>query len=70
MKCAYKVSQKNGEDACPFNYLYWNFLIQNKGKLRGNHRLGLIYKSLERMDKNKLSLIKTDSDRFFASLDK
>jgi deoxyribodipyrimidine photolyase-related protein len=68
-KCSYNVSQKNGEDACPFNYLYWNFLIQNIEKLRGNQRLSLIYKSLERMDKNKVSLIKADSDRFFASLD-
>ena len=23
--CTYKVTQKNGEQACPFNYLYWNF---------------------------------------------
>ena len=68
-KCSYKVSHKNGEDACPFNYLYWNFLIQNIEKLRGNPRLGLIYKSLERMDENKVRLIKADSDRFFASLD-
>jgi len=69
-KCSYKVSQKNGEDACPFNYLYWNFLLQNIEKLRGNHRLSLIYKSLERMDKNKVSLIRADSDKFFASLNK
>ena len=67
--CDYKVSKKNGEDACPFNYLYWNFLINNKDKLKKNHRLSLIYKSLERMDDAKINSIQSDSIKFFKSLD-
>ncbi len=67
--CRYKVSKKNGPDACPFNYLYWDFLIRNHDKLRTNHRLGMIYKSLERMDEDKVSAIKEDSRRFFKALD-
>ena len=66
--CDYKVTKKNGEDACPFNYLYWNFLISNKNKLKNNHRLSLIYKSLERMDDAKLNSIQSDSIKFFKSL--
>ena len=31
--CRYDVSKKTGEDACPFNYLYWNFMIENSEKL-------------------------------------
>ena len=34
--CRYKVAKKNGEQACPFNYLYWDFLIRNRDKLGGN----------------------------------
>ena len=67
--CTYKVREKNGENACPFNYLYWDFLIRNKDKLQNNHRLSLIYKSLERMDDNKIKLIQSDSRKFFKSLD-
>jgi deoxyribodipyrimidine photolyase-related protein len=67
--CDYKVSKKNGEDACPFNYLYWNFLISNKDKLKKNYRLSLIYKSLERMDDAKINSIQSDSIKFFKSLD-
>jgi len=67
--CDYKVSKKNGEDACPFNYLYWNFLLSNKDKLKKNHRLSLIYKSLERMDDAKINSIQSDSIKFFKSLD-
>lgn len=67
--CRYKVSKKNGPDACPFNYLYWDFLIRNEDKLRGNHRLGMIYKTLERMDIEKVQAIKDDSQRFLWALE-
>jgi len=36
--CSYSPTVKNGPKACPFNYLYWDFLIRNEDKLRGNHR--------------------------------
>jgi deoxyribodipyrimidine photolyase-related protein len=63
--CRYKVSKKNGPDACPFNYLYWNFLIENEETLRGNHRLGMIYKTLDRMGDEKRKAVRDDSQRFF-----
>ncbi|MDE5012615.1 cryptochrome/photolyase family protein, partial [Francisella tularensis subsp. holarctica] len=31
--CHYSVNKKNGIDACPFNYLYWDYLARNKSKL-------------------------------------
>lgn len=63
--CRYKVTKKNGPDACPFNYLYWNFLIENESRLRGNHRLGMIYKTLDRMGDDKRRAVRDDSQRFF-----
>ena len=48
--CRYDVKQKLGEDACPFNALYWDFLHRNAKVLRDNHRLAFPYKTLERMD--------------------
>jgi deoxyribodipyrimidine photolyase-related protein len=68
-KCHYKVSQKNGLDACPFNYLYWDFLSRNQDKLKKNNRLGFVYKNLERMDEEKIETIKKDSRRFLKSLE-
>ena len=67
--CSYSVTKKNGPKACPFNYLYWDFLIRNKDKLKGNHRLGMIYKTLERMGDDKVQAIKDDSKRFFKALE-
>lgn len=67
--CRYKVAKKNGPDACPFNYLYWDFLARNEDKLRRNPRMGLIYKNLDRMDDEKRLAIDADSKRFFTALD-
>ena len=67
-KCHYDVGKKTGSDACPFNYLYWNFLISNRTKLKGNARLGMMYRNLDRMEGHKIDTIKEDADRFLTSL--
>ncbi|MCW1955756.1 MAG: cryptochrome/photolyase family protein [Roseobacter sp.] len=51
--CTYSVSQKTGEGACPFNALYWDFLVRNEGQLRGNPRLGQMYATWGRMSETK-----------------
>ncbi len=38
--CKYQVKKRSGEDACPFNYLYWYFLVENEKKMRSNPRMG------------------------------
>lgn len=68
-KCAYDVKTKTGEKACPFNYLYWNFLIENEDRLEGNQRLAMPYKTLERMKPEKRRAIEQDAARFFAEID-
>ena len=67
--CSYNVTKKNGPDACPFNYLYWDFLKRNRNKLGNNHRVGMMYKVYDRMSDEKKELIAEDSDKFLASLD-
>ena len=48
--CRFDVKRKTGEGACPFNALYWDFLVRNEDKLRGNQRLSRIYANWDRMD--------------------
>ena len=67
--CHYKVSSKNGEDACPFNYLYWDFLIRNENKLRNNPRMGLIYRNLDKMKSEKFESIRSDSNTFLKRIE-
>lgn len=68
--CSYKVSLKTGEKACPFNYLYWDFLIRNENKLKNNQRMKLIYHRLATMEKEKIEMIQKDSQDFFKKLKK
>lgn len=53
-QCPYDVNKKIGDDACPFNAMYWAFLERNKVHFKGNRRMGLVLKNLDRMSKNEL----------------
>ncbi|MCV2883360.1 cryptochrome/photolyase family protein [Aestuariibacter sp. AA17] len=66
--CHYNVKEKNGSQACPFNYLYWDFLIRNQDKLGRNPRLGMPYKTLTKMTADKQRLIQEDAEAFFTKL--
>lgn len=63
-RCHYDVKQKTGPKACPFNYLYWDFLSRNRDKLEQNPRLALAYRNLEKMPPEAQSAIQ-DSARIF-----
>ncbi|MCC0035877.1 MAG: cryptochrome/photolyase family protein [Hoeflea sp.] len=65
--CRFDVKRKSGEKACPFNYLYWNFLSENENLLRQNHRMGLIMGSLGKMKPERLDEVRADSRRFLES---
>lgn len=66
--CLYSVKEKNGENACPFNYLYWHFLMQNKDALEKNHRMSMIYKVLEKFTPEKVKNIENDVANFFSKI--
>lgn len=51
--CRYDVHQKTGPQACPFNPLYWDFLIRNQDKLGANPRLSQAYRTWDRMGDDK-----------------
>ncbi|MDB5568950.1 MAG: binding domain of photolyase family protein [Hyphomicrobiales bacterium] len=47
--CAYDVKARTGEGACPFNALYWAFLIRNEDRLSRNPRMAMPYRNLASM---------------------
>lgn len=66
--CAYDVKVKTGPKACPFNYLYWNFMIENEARLRKNPRLSVAYSTLNKMPEEKRSSIRRDAENFLKKL--
>lgn len=67
--CRYDVSKKVGQDACPFNALYWDFLDRNAGILSTNHRLAQIYASWHRMADSKRQDYRASAASFLEKLD-
>jgi deoxyribodipyrimidine photolyase-related protein len=53
-KCPFNPRKAIGEDACPFNSLYWDFLARNEKRLGSNPRLVLSYKNLAKKTKSEL----------------
>ncbi len=65
--CAYDVKDAVGANACPFNYLYWDFFARHEKTLGGNIRLAMPLRTLERMDKSKLAAIRKNAKAFLES---
>ena len=66
--CRYDVKAKAGPDACPLNYLYWNFMLENRPKLGRNPRLAQPFRTLDRLGPERQAEIRADSRRFLDSL--
>lgn len=56
--CKYNKKERTGENACPFNSLYWNFLDDKRSILSNNRRMGMMYNLLNKIPPNQLSEIK------------
>ena len=68
--CRYSVTKKAGPDACPFNYLYWDFLARHRDKLDANPRLATAYRTWERMSAATRETRRQDAARFLDDLAK
>ncbi|WP_208351561.1 cryptochrome/photolyase family protein [Pseudaestuariivita rosea] len=68
--CHYSVSAKTGEKACPFNLLYWNFLNRHRDRFEGNPRMAQMYRTWDRMDKDRRDTVLAEGDAFLDRLSK
>jgi deoxyribodipyrimidine photolyase-related protein len=66
--CRYDVKQRQGADACPFNYLYWDFVARNRDRLAANFRARQTVQTLDRMDPAKLQAARRDAKIFLDGL--
>ena len=66
--CRYDPKRKTGPDACPFNYLYWAFLIDHADTLAGNHRLAMPYRTIARWGPERCQAISREARAFLDGL--
>lgn len=62
--CPFDVKQRTGEKACPFNYLYWNFLLAHADKLLKNPRMAMAYRTLAKFSDKERMAIKLSAHAF------
>ena len=67
-RAGYDVKLKSGPKACPFGYLFWNFLSRHEGVLAGNERLKMPYRNLRAMSPERRREINRDAGDFLATL--
>ena len=56
--CQYDKKKRVGDDACPFNSLYWNFLDDKKEHFAKNNRMAMMLRLLEKIPAADLAEIK------------
>ena len=67
--CAYRVQDKTGEKACPFNLLYWHFLDRHRERFSNNPRMGNMYRVWDRMDEARKERVLREAGQFLAKMD-
>ncbi|RXV60736.1 cryptochrome/photolyase family protein [Roseovarius sp. A46] len=67
--CAYSVKAKTGDLACPFNLLYWDFLVRHRDRFGRNPRMGPIYRTWDRMDAERHHAVRDGAAAVLARLD-
>ena len=67
--CKYKRQSKTEEDACPFNSLYWHFHARNRDLLERNPRIGMVYRTWDKMPASQQQALLQRGDEVLANLE-
>lgn len=67
--CRYNVREKDTDDACPFNSLYWHFMHRHRERFESNPRIGMIYRNFDKMDEKVRKATLKRAGQLLADLD-
>ena len=63
------MKEKVGERACPFNLLYWHFLVRHRERFRSNPRMGQMYRVWDGMETGHQKAVLAGAERVLTRLD-
>ena len=67
--CAHDVKRATGPGACPFNFLYWDFMARHAERFASNPRMAMPLRTLARMDPQRIAAMRDEASRFLGALD-
>jgi deoxyribodipyrimidine photolyase-related protein len=69
-KCKYDPDEMTGEKACPFNALYWDFLVRHADKFRGNQRMPYVFSTWDKFAPEKQQAIRAKAANTLERMEK
>jgi deoxyribodipyrimidine photolyase-related protein len=66
--CRYKPDQRIGPDACPFNYLYWNFYAAHEERFAKNQRVAMMIRTWQKKPEAEKIAIRKQAESFLNAL--
>ena len=66
--CKYNVKLKAGPAACPFNYLYWDFIARHRDLVKANPRMAQMVRGWDQFSADRQAEVKADAAGFLAKL--
>ena len=67
--CRYDPAERVGDDACPYNALYWDFLARHRDLVGDNPRLKMPYRNWDRIPRAQQHAIRERAATLLARLD-
>ena len=55
--CKYSKSDRTGDNACPFNFFYWDFLNRHRDRLKALGRMNLVLSHIKRISEPEMAKI-------------
>ena len=68
-RAAFDVYHAIEDDACPFNSLYWHFHARNRELLERNPRIGMVYRTWDKMPDAQQQALLDRGDAVLANLE-
>ncbi|MFN6951306.1 MAG: cryptochrome/photolyase family protein [Albidovulum sp.] len=68
-RCTYRVTERAGPQACPFNPLYWHFLERNRDRLGNHPRIAAIYRGWQKKPEPERAAILRTAEAILTRLD-
>lgn len=68
--CHYKIKERSGALACPFNSFYWRFMNKHRARLSQNPRIGMLYQTWDKMEESVRNTILATAEHNLANLNR